>query len=328
MAEQVPWSTSRWRSPAARHRGPPRSVASGRRGRSSTSPPTRRSGGARRTAVRDREGRDGAPHAGGCGGPRAGRHPHQRGRARLDPHGAVRQAASAARPAEESDAIQAQMAALHPLGRVGEVEEVAEVVAHLLSDQAPLRDGHGDPRGRWSLGARAGPPEPVTHDPGAPPGRSYSARHGVVPPPTGPVRPGRRARVQPDAGRGSSRPACRAAADRRGGRHPAGRGGVGHRRRPRPAEPGSSRSPGRPGDPAVLRAAGPAAPALRRPGGRAGAGVPRRHLPPPRDGAGHGPGVLRRGVASPEIARQVDAMDGLGPPARRLDEVYATLAAG
>lgn len=30
---------------------------------------------------------------------------------------------------------------------------------------------------------------------------------------------------------------------------------------------------------------------------------------------------------SPEIARQVDAMDGLGPPARRLDEVYATLAA-
>ena len=31
---------------------------------------------------------------------------------------------------------------------------------------------------------------------------------------------------------------------------------------------------------------------------------------------------------SPEIARQVDAMDGLGPPARRLDEVYATLAAG
>ena len=28
---------------------------------------------------------------------------------------------------------------------------------------------------------------------------------------------------------------------------------------------------------------------------------------------------------SPEIARQVDAMDGLGPPARRLDEVYATL---
>jgi hypothetical protein len=31
---------------------------------------------------------------------------------------------------------------------------------------------------------------------------------------------------------------------------------------------------------------------------------------------------------SPEIARQVDAMDGLGPPARRLDEVYATLKAG
>ena len=30
---------------------------------------------------------------------------------------------------------------------------------------------------------------------------------------------------------------------------------------------------------------------------------------------------------SPEIARQVDAMDGLGPPARRLDEVYATLKA-
>lgn len=29
---------------------------------------------------------------------------------------------------------------------------------------------------------------------------------------------------------------------------------------------------------------------------------------------------------SPEIARQVDAMDGLGPPARRLDEVYATLS--
>ena len=30
---------------------------------------------------------------------------------------------------------------------------------------------------------------------------------------------------------------------------------------------------------------------------------------------------------SPELARQVDAMDGLGPPARRLDEVYASLAA-
>ena len=30
---------------------------------------------------------------------------------------------------------------------------------------------------------------------------------------------------------------------------------------------------------------------------------------------------------SPEIARQVDAMDGLGPPARRLDEVYAALKA-
>jgi hypothetical protein len=30
---------------------------------------------------------------------------------------------------------------------------------------------------------------------------------------------------------------------------------------------------------------------------------------------------------SPEIARQVDAMDGLGPPARRLDEVYAALNA-
>ena len=28
---------------------------------------------------------------------------------------------------------------------------------------------------------------------------------------------------------------------------------------------------------------------------------------------------------SPELARQVDAMDGLGPPARRLDEVYAAL---
>ena len=28
---------------------------------------------------------------------------------------------------------------------------------------------------------------------------------------------------------------------------------------------------------------------------------------------------------SPEIARQVDAMDGLGQPARRLDEVYAAL---
>ena len=28
---------------------------------------------------------------------------------------------------------------------------------------------------------------------------------------------------------------------------------------------------------------------------------------------------------SPEIARQVDALDGLGPPARRLDEVYAAL---
>ena len=31
---------------------------------------------------------------------------------------------------------------------------------------------------------------------------------------------------------------------------------------------------------------------------------------------------------SPELARQVDAMDGLGPPARRLDEVYASLVAG
>ena len=31
---------------------------------------------------------------------------------------------------------------------------------------------------------------------------------------------------------------------------------------------------------------------------------------------------------SPEIARQVDAMDGLGAPARRLDEVYASLVAG
>jgi len=30
---------------------------------------------------------------------------------------------------------------------------------------------------------------------------------------------------------------------------------------------------------------------------------------------------------SPEIARQVDAMDGLGSPARRLDEVYAALRA-
>ena len=30
---------------------------------------------------------------------------------------------------------------------------------------------------------------------------------------------------------------------------------------------------------------------------------------------------------SPEIARQVDAMDGLGQPARRLDEVYAALKA-
>lgn len=30
---------------------------------------------------------------------------------------------------------------------------------------------------------------------------------------------------------------------------------------------------------------------------------------------------------SPEIARQIDALDGLGPPARRLDEVYAELAA-
>ena len=30
---------------------------------------------------------------------------------------------------------------------------------------------------------------------------------------------------------------------------------------------------------------------------------------------------------SPEIARQVDAMDGLGAPARRLDEVYAALVA-
>ena len=30
---------------------------------------------------------------------------------------------------------------------------------------------------------------------------------------------------------------------------------------------------------------------------------------------------------SPEIARQVDAMDGLGPPARQLDEVYAALKA-
>jgi hypothetical protein len=31
---------------------------------------------------------------------------------------------------------------------------------------------------------------------------------------------------------------------------------------------------------------------------------------------------------SPEIARQVDALDGLGAPARRLDEVYAALKAG
>lgn len=30
---------------------------------------------------------------------------------------------------------------------------------------------------------------------------------------------------------------------------------------------------------------------------------------------------------STELARQVDAMDGLGPPARRLDEVYAELSA-
>ena len=30
---------------------------------------------------------------------------------------------------------------------------------------------------------------------------------------------------------------------------------------------------------------------------------------------------------SPEIARQIDAMDGLGPPARRLDEAYAELSA-
>ena len=30
---------------------------------------------------------------------------------------------------------------------------------------------------------------------------------------------------------------------------------------------------------------------------------------------------------SPEIARQVDALDGLGAPARRLDEVYAALKA-
>jgi len=30
---------------------------------------------------------------------------------------------------------------------------------------------------------------------------------------------------------------------------------------------------------------------------------------------------------SPEITRQVDALDGLGAPARRLDEVYAALKA-
>ena len=30
---------------------------------------------------------------------------------------------------------------------------------------------------------------------------------------------------------------------------------------------------------------------------------------------------------SPQIARQIDALDGLGAPARRLDEVYAALKA-
>ena len=91
---------------------------------------------------------------------------------------------------------------------------------------------------------------------------------------------------------------------------------------------GHPRPAWRAGDPAVLRAAGPAAPALRDPEDeqvRAFLDVTFHHHAMALATALEFCAMEWR---SPEIARQVDAMDGLGPPARRLDEVYATLAAG